>query len=72
MDTPLKLKPSSHVKSAKYDAGAERLTLELNNGTFAIHGVPPAKAAEYAASDSHGNFFFKNFAKGQHEITRIK
>ena len=70
MDSPLKLKPSTHVKSALYDPQAQRLTLSLNNGTFAVHDVDPDKASEYANSDSPGSYFFKKF-KGTHEITRV-
>jgi hypothetical protein len=71
MDKPLKLKPSSHVSAARYDPQAQRLTLDLNNGTFAVHGVDAQKAADYENADSPGSFFFKNFAK-QHEITRVR
>lgn len=71
MDTPLKLKPSSHVHKAVYDPQAERLTLDLNNGVFAVHGVPEDKAAAYEKAPSHGDFFFKNL-QGQHEITRVR
>jgi len=71
VDSPLKLKESSHVRSAKYDPQAQRLTLELNNGTFAVHGVDAQKAADYQNADSHGDFFFKNFSKN-HEITRVR
>ena len=70
MDQPLKLKPSTHVHAAAYDPQAERLTLDLNNGRFAVHGVPADKAAAYEAAPSHGDFFFKNF-QGKHEITRV-
>ena len=70
MDTPLKLKPSSHVHGATYDPQANRLTLELNNGKFAVHDVPPDKALAYESAPSHGDFFFKNLQK-QHEITRV-
>lgn len=71
MDQPLKLKPSSHVQGARYDPQAQRLTLDLNNGTFAVHDVPPEKAQAYQQADSHGNFFFKNI-QGKHEITRVR
>lgn len=70
MDTPLKLKPSSHVHAATYDPQANRLTLDLNNGRFAVHDVPSDKALAYEFATSHGDFFFKNFVK-QHEITRV-
>jgi hypothetical protein len=71
MDQPLKLKPSTHAHGARYDPDAERLTLDLNGGTFAVHNVPVEKAQAYADADSHGDFFFKNF-QGQHEITRVR
>ena len=70
MDTPLKLKPSSHAHGALYDPQTERLTLKLNGGTFAVHNFPKDKALAYEAASSHGDFFFKNI-KGQHEITRV-
>ncbi len=70
MDSPLKLNPSTHVQQALYDPQSQRLTLQLNNGKFAVHGVPPEKAIAYEQAASPGSFFFKNI-QGQHEITRV-
>lgn len=73
MDQKLRLKFSSHVHEAKYDPQAERLTLTLNNGVFAVHGVSPSQADAYEKAQSHGDFFFKNFHKNKkHEITRVR
>ena len=68
----LRLKPSSHVKDADYDPSSNRLTLVLNNGTFAVHDVSPSEAAEYEAAPSHGDHFFANFHGGKKEVTRVR
>lgn len=68
----LRLGKSSHVKDAHYDPQANRLTLTLNNGVFAVHDVSPSEAAEYESAPSHGDYFFANFHGGKKEVTRVR
>jgi len=47
------------------------LTLDLNGGTFAYHGVPQDKAVAFGEAQSHGDFFHANI-RGKHEFTRVR
>ena len=70
-DTPIRLKPSTQVHGARYDPQTQRLTLDLNGGTFAYHQVPQDKAIAFGEADSHGDFFHANL-RGKHEFTRVR
>jgi hypothetical protein len=59
-DRPLKLKNSSQVHKASYDPRAQRLTLQLNGGTFAYHDVPAEIADGLQKADSHGDYFHEH------------
>jgi hypothetical protein len=70
-DIPMRLKPSTNVHEARYDPRAQRLTVKLNDGTFAVQNVDQDKAIAFGEADSHGKFFHQVFVKGGHEITRV-
>lgn len=73
MDQPIKLKPSEQVHSATYDPQAQRLTLGLNGGTFAYHGVEQQVADDFAKADSHGQFFHQVIrGNKKYEHTRVR
>jgi len=71
VDQKLKLKPSSHVHEASYDPDTERLTLRLNGGTIAHHGVPVQKALELQAAPSHGKYYNEHI-RGKFEHSRVR
>ena len=71
MDQKLKLKPSTHVHAASYDPDTERLTLRLNGGTVAHHGVPVQVAQGLQDAPSHGKFYNKNI-RGKYEHSRVR
>jgi hypothetical protein len=56
-DIPMRLKPSTNVHEARYDPRAQRLTVKLNDGTFAVQNVDQDKAIAFGEADSHGKFF---------------
>jgi hypothetical protein len=70
-DQPMRLKPSTQVHGARYDPQAQRLTLDLNGSTVAVHDIPQDKVVAFGEADSHGKFFHQ-YIKGQHEITRVR
>jgi hypothetical protein len=71
VDQKLKLKPSTHVHGASYDTDTERLTLQLNGGTIAHHGVPQKLAEGLQAAPSHGKFYNENI-RGKYEHSRVR
>ena len=71
MDQKLKLNPSTHVHEASYDPDTQRLTLRLNGGTIAHHGVPAQLAQGLQAAPSHGKFYNENI-RGKYEHSRVR
>ena len=71
MDQKLRLKPSTHVHEASYDPEAERLTLRLNGGTIAHHGVPKELALGLQAAQSHGKYYNEHI-RGKFEHSRVR
>ena len=66
----LNLKPSANVKGASYDADTQKLTVQLNGGTYVYDGVSVEKAQAFADADSHGKFLHTEI-KSQHTFTKI-
>lgn len=66
----LNLKPSANVKGATYDPDTQKLTVQLNGGTYVYDGVSADKAQAFADADSHGSFLHTQI-KGQHTFTKI-
>ena len=66
----LQLKPSKNVKAATYDPDTQKLTVQLNGGTYVYDGVDADKAQAFADADSHGQFLHSNI-KGQHTFSKI-
>lgn len=69
-EQPLNLKPSANVKAASYDPDTQKLTVQLNGGTYVYDSVSAEKAQAFADADSHGSFLHTQI-KGQHQYVKI-
>jgi hypothetical protein len=73
VDRPLKLKPSSHIHGGTYDPQTGRLTLVLNGGTIAHHGVSVEHAEGLEKAASHGKYYHENIRNNpDYDFSRVR